>query len=353
MSSDFNARLARFGPRDVTVIATNGLLRVLPHAEPLPPVQSMAEVVAAMTGGAQPAVVQRAEQLVGEQNARRALLLATGLDAGDGIITVFSSIRSAIALYMGRHGGSTPPTGWSDHQAGDAVLKAIALGHLLDLCFPDSEDPVTDLAWLPAGRALLAYYAAAELALPFVEVVVDGEHTLSIMLPEHADAQARKLATVVGSAAVQGSAADLIKQAMLRIDRALTPSSGAALPNAQSGRLLLQIHDELIFEVEEARATALRDLVREAMQEPPRWGDQVLSVPLLVQLLQKCVRIGWLSPWMKRLNCKSTKRCSPIFSRMRPPSLRLAGPAHSSQTKFRLNLCLRIDRKSAGAPPPA
>ena len=203
MGSEIDARLARFGPRDVTVLATNGLLRVLPHADPLPPVQSMAEVVAALAGGAHPQAVQRAEQLVSEQNARRALLLATGLDAGDGIITVFSSIRSAVALYMGRHGGAAPPAGWSDHQAGDAVLKAIALGHLLDLCFPDSEDPVTELAGLPAGRALLAYYAAAEVALPFVEILVDGEHALSAMLPEHADAQARKLATVVGSAAVQ------------------------------------------------------------------------------------------------------------------------------------------------------
>ena len=209
MGSEIDARLARFGPRNVTVLATNGLLRVLPHADPLPPVVSMAEVVASIASDTHPQAVQRAEQLVGERNARRALLLATGLDAGDGIITVFSSIRSAVALYMGRHGGKVPPTGWSDHQAGDAVLKAIALGHLLDLCFPGSEDPVTELAWLPAGRALLAYFAAAEIALPFVEVLIDGEHALSEMLPEHADTQARKLATVVGSAAVQEARAHL------------------------------------------------------------------------------------------------------------------------------------------------
>ena len=203
MASEIDARLTRFGPRDVTVLGTNGLLRVLPHAQPLPPVLSMGEVTATLLGGPHPGVTQRAEQLVAEEPARKALWLTTGLDAGDGIITVFSSIRSAIALYMGRHGGKKTPAGWSAHQAGDAVLKAIALGYLLDLCFPKHEDPVLALARLPAGRSLLAYFAAAEVALPFVEILVDGEHALSNMLPEHADTQARKLATIVGAKQVQ------------------------------------------------------------------------------------------------------------------------------------------------------
>jgi len=57
---------------------------------------------------------------------------------------------------------------------------------------------------------------------------------------------------------VQGSAADLIKLAMLAIHRDLP----AAVPGA---RMLLQIHDELVFEVPEAGADALDAFVRDRM----------------------------------------------------------------------------------------
>jgi DNA polymerase-1 len=57
---------------------------------------------------------------------------------------------------------------------------------------------------------------------------------------------------------VQGSAADLIKLAMLAIHRDLP----AAVPGA---RMLLQIHDELVFEVPSAQADALDAFVRDRM----------------------------------------------------------------------------------------
>ena len=85
---------------------------------------------------------------------------------------------------------------------------------------------------------------------------------------------------------------------MIRIDRELMhlaalDTAQGAMPQgaAQSeivaggvavrGRLLLQIHDELIFEVDEAHAAALRRLVRDAMVEA-----QPLRVPLQVGLKQ-------------------------------------------------------------------
>ena len=73
MASEIDARLTKFGPRDVTVLGTNGLLRVLPHAEALPPVTSMAEVTATLLGGPHPAVVQRAEALVAAERKAHAV----------------------------------------------------------------------------------------------------------------------------------------------------------------------------------------------------------------------------------------------------------------------------------------
>jgi len=70
---------------------------------------------------------------------------------------------------------------------------------------------------------------------------------------------------------IQGSAADLIKRAMLAIHARLRGDPGA--------RLLLQIHDELVFEVEPGRVGELASLVREEMlQALP------LQVPLVVNL---------------------------------------------------------------------
>jgi DNA polymerase I len=69
---------------------------------------------------------------------------------------------------------------------------------------------------------------------------------------------------------IQGTAADLIKEAMLRVDRGLQ----AAAPGS---RLLLQVHDELVFEVPESHLEALRAFVVETME-----GAMTLDVPLRV-----------------------------------------------------------------------
>ena len=63
-------------------------------------------------------------------------------------------------------------------------------------------------------------------------------------------------------------------------------AAGPALPTARRGRLLLQIHDELLFEVEEAHASELQAIVRAAMQEATWAGGEPLLVPLRVSLKQ-------------------------------------------------------------------
>jgi DNA polymerase-1 len=67
---------------------------------------------------------------------------------------------------------------------------------------------------------------------------------------------------------IQGSAADIMKLAMLAVDRSLRDE----LPKA---RILLQVHDELIVECPEADVQRCEDLVRAAME-----GAVTLSVPL-------------------------------------------------------------------------
>jgi DNA polymerase-1 len=73
------------------------------------------------------------------------------------------------------------------------------------------------------------------------------------------------------NAPLQGGAADVIKRAMVRLP--------AALRDARlSARLLLQVHDELLFEAPEAEAEVLAKVAKDVMQ-----GAAALSVPLVVE----------------------------------------------------------------------
>ncbi len=71
---------------------------------------------------------------------------------------------------------------------------------------------------------------------------------------------------------VQGSAADLIKVAMVDLHRRIRDGSDTALKDV---RMLLQIHDELVFEAPETTAPAAMALIRERME-----AAMDLSVPL-------------------------------------------------------------------------
>jgi len=72
---------------------------------------------------------------------------------------------------------------------------------------------------------------------------------------------------------IQGGAADLIKLAMLEIDRQLADNNDA--------NMILQIHDELVFEVEEAAVEDVASSIRATME-----NVMSLNVPLVVKVSQ-------------------------------------------------------------------
>ena len=76
------------------------------------------------------------------------------------------------------------------------------------------------------------------------------------------------------NAPIQGSAADIIRRAMVRMDAALEAEK-------LSGQMLLQVHDELVFEVRDEEAAATIALARRVMIDAPLPALQ-LSVPLQV-----------------------------------------------------------------------
>jgi DNA polymerase-1 len=76
------------------------------------------------------------------------------------------------------------------------------------------------------------------------------------------------------NARLQGTAADIIRRAMVRMDAALAKER-------RSARMLLQVHDELVFEVREDEVEETMPLIRKVMEDAP-FPALSLSVPLAV-----------------------------------------------------------------------
>ncbi|MEZ5971519.1 MAG: DNA polymerase I [Hyphomonadaceae bacterium] len=77
------------------------------------------------------------------------------------------------------------------------------------------------------------------------------------------------------NAPLQGAAADIIRRAMVRLPPALAKAK-------LKSRMLLQVHDELVFEAPKAEADALCKLAKDVMEAAPE-PAAVLSVPLTVE----------------------------------------------------------------------
>ncbi len=97
----------------------------------------------------------------------------------------------------------------------------------------------------------------------------------------NANRQVREFAERIAiNTPVQGSAADMIKVAMIRISKRLKQEKFAA-------RMLLQVHDELVFEAPESELMQLEMMVREQMSEAMK-----LRVPIEVD-------VGFGANWLK------------------------------------------------------
>jgi DNA polymerase I len=103
----------------------------------------------------------------------------------------------------------------------------------------------------------------------FVETILGRRlYTPDIMASNKMIKQAAERAAI--NAPLQGSAADIIKMAMIAVDQ--------MLPKDQA-KMLLQVHDELVFEVDESIADELALKLADVMQSVLQ-----ISVPLLVEV---------------------------------------------------------------------
>ncbi len=133
-----------------------------------------------------------------------------------------------------------------------------------------------------AARFIAAYFERYEGVRKFMERTVDGarrgEAVRTMLgrrrfLPNLHSAnrglrfEAERIAK---NTPIQGTAADILKVAMVRLGDA---------PPTPSARMVLTVHDELVFEVAQAEVAEARERIRAAMM-----GAATLSVPLVVDV---------------------------------------------------------------------
>jgi len=137
-------------------------------------------------------------------------------------------------------------------------LSSYGLAAQLDLSPPAAQD-LMDRYFLRFGgiRDYLKIVVEEARKVGYTETVMGRRRYLPDLL--HDNRQRREIAERMAlNAPIQGSAADIIKQAMLNVQRALTAGGFKS-------RLLLQVHDELILEVVAGEEEPVTELVRREM----------------------------------------------------------------------------------------
>jgi DNA polymerase-1 len=162
------------------------------------------------------------------------------------------------------------------------IAKAINFG----LIFGQTDFGLAQALRIPRAEAhhyIASYFARYARVREYMEgVIAEARRTQVVStllgrtrpLPEinAKRAQDRNYAErIARNTPIQGSAADILKLAMLRVHRGLVGFPGV--------RLLLTVHDELVFEVPESEADALIPVVKEEMEQAV-----ALSVQLVVDV---------------------------------------------------------------------
>ena len=132
----------------------------------------------------------------------------------------------------------------------------------------------------PGVRDYLERGRSEARAKGFVTTVLGRRRSLKEMYESTDPRVLAQAENVAVNTPIQGSAADVIKLAMIRIHDEI---AGRRL----SSRMILQVHDELVFDVAPDEVDAMRTLVKAQME-----GAYAMSVPLLVEM---GVGEDWLS----------------------------------------------------------
>ena len=159
-------------------------------------------------------------------------------------------------------------------------MSAFGLAKQLQMSRNEAQDYI-DMYFerYPSVKDYMINTRASAVEHGYVETILDRKlYTPDINHSNRMVKQGAERAAI--NAPLQGSAADLIKLAMIAVDK--------VLPKEQA-KMLLQVHDELVFEVDADKVADIRQLITDAMQDvltttavAKGWNVD-FAVPLLVE----------------------------------------------------------------------
>lgn len=199
MAHDVDEILGSFDDGSLSVRLVRAVCAVVPFAPELPSWYHMVDGLRELEPEAKKDVLDRAVALTRTDEAQRALWLVKSLDTADSGISVFSGVKSAYAMYQATSGTERLDALETDtQQAVDATLKCLALAYVVHKLFEGG--PTEKIAAFRAtetGKALLFYYAALEVGLPFADnALMGGGAVVSGLFERFGPEQQAKLAAV-------------------------------------------------------------------------------------------------------------------------------------------------------------
>ena len=196
--------LADYDNTKLTVKLVQAILGSIPFAPPNKAYAGLAAACELHHADAPEGVLERAIELADDKKIADAMKVANVLDTSSTGLSIFTGLQSAMALF----GGGGEPVKAAVQQKADAALKAIGLGFAVHRLFPEGLlNRIEVVQSLPAGRTLLVYYGAVEVALPFVvEVNADeSHHFVTELVRKHSAGPLAKLAPAVGQEGLKGA----------------------------------------------------------------------------------------------------------------------------------------------------
>lgn len=202
MSESLLARLTEFTPADKTPRLVDAVFKVVPGAPTLTPYLGLPQVVAAMGGG--PADVAGAMSKIDDPELADVLWMSAAVDTADKGYAIFTGVGSALKLFFSADKSAALET--DTQQRNDAVLKAFVLSYLAWKAFPGTiPQRATQFAQSPGGRALLTWYAAVDVALPFADnALLAGGNLFQSLMQKYGAEQLSRFSGLLGGKGADG-----------------------------------------------------------------------------------------------------------------------------------------------------
>lgn len=200
--------LSAFSEGDVSVRLVGAVLSAIPGAPAFPFYRTLKEAQTLGFPDLPPEALARAAAYAAEPGSLKALDVADYIDRGDIGIAAFSGAAAAYRFFFGDKAKALDT---DTAQGADAALKALALAYLIHQIIPGTvPEKVALLRSTPAGSAVLTWFAAVDIALPFADnALLAGGSVVTSLVEKYGAGHVSKLDSIGGTGAGASAKATL------------------------------------------------------------------------------------------------------------------------------------------------